>query len=104
MESRVGFYNVEEYMKHKRTQEIRLRIPPRNNFFAAANYIRNLFENKKIGYGFMGGLAMLCLGHRRDMPDLQIAYDDKDFHRIKFKLDGDRRHVYCNHVIVLHMC
>lgn len=39
----------------------------------------------------MGGLEMLCLGYRRGMPDLQIAYDDKDFHRIKAKLESDQR-------------
>jgi hypothetical protein len=41
----------------------------------------------------MGGLEMLCLGYRREMPDLQIAYDDKDFHKIKSKLEHDQRYV-----------
>jgi hypothetical protein len=93
MASKIGFYNVEDYMKHRRQQETGLRIPPRENLFAAANHIRNMFEGKKIVYGFMGGLEMLCLGHRREMSDLQIAYDDKDFHRMKSKLEGDPRYV-----------
>jgi hypothetical protein len=104
MASKIGFYNVEEYMKHKRQQEMGLRIPPRENFFAAANHIRHLFEGKKIGHGFMGGLEMLCLGHRREMTDLQIAYDDRDFHRIKSKLEGDQRYVSKIHVIILRLC
>lgn len=39
----------------------------------------------------MGGLEMLCLGYRREMPDVHIAYDDKDFNRVKAKLEADQR-------------
>jgi len=41
----------------------------------------------------MGGLEMLCLGYRRESPDLQIAYDDKDFHKMKSKLESDQRYI-----------
>jgi len=91
MASKMGYYNVEDYTKQKRRQEKAFRVPPKANFLAAANHIRNLFESKKFPYGVMGGLEMLCLGHRREMPDLQIAYDDRDFHRIKSKLEADQR-------------
>ncbi|KAH9874384.1 hypothetical protein IAQ61_003573 [Plenodomus lingam] len=66
-------------------------IPPLVNFLAATNHIRNLFENKKILYGMTGGFETLCLGYRREMLDLHIAYDDKDFFRIKKKLQADKR-------------
>ncbi|KAF2829488.1 hypothetical protein CC86DRAFT_454083 [Ophiobolus disseminans] len=91
MTSKMGYYNVDDYMKQKRQQEKEAKVPPKANFLAAANHVRNVFENRKFGYGFMGGLEMLCLGYRREMPDLQIAYDDRDFLRIKSKLEADQR-------------
>jgi|TARA_R110002003_G_scaffold12_1_gene803 hypothetical protein len=91
MASKMGYYNVEDYLKQRRQQE-KIRVPPKANFLAAVNHIRNMFEGKKFTYGVMGGLEMLCLGYRREMPDLQIAYDDRDFHRIKAKLESDQRY------------
>ena len=35
---------------------------------------------------------MLCLGHRCEMRDVFIAYDAKDYNRIKKKLEADRRY------------
>jgi hypothetical protein len=87
----MNYYNVEEYIHQKRQRGGAFRIPPRENFIAAANHIRNLFESKKFTYGVMGGLEMLCLGHQREMPDLHIAYDNREFHRIHSKLDADQR-------------
>jgi hypothetical protein len=97
MASKMGYYNVEEFMKQKRQQEKHIKIPPKANFLAAIDHIRKLFEGKKFTYAIMGGLEMLCLGYRREMPDLQIAYDDKDFHKIKSKLEHDQRYVITIH-------
>ncbi|KAF1841220.1 uncharacterized protein K460DRAFT_371231 [Cucurbitaria berberidis CBS 394.84] len=80
-----------EFIKQKIQQGNDVKIPPRENVLAAADHIRNLFEKKKFAYGVMGGLEMLCLGYRRDISDLHIAYDDRDFNRIKAKLGADKR-------------
>jgi hypothetical protein len=93
MASKMGYYNIEDFTKQKRQQEKDIKIPPKENFLAAVDHIRKLFEGKKFTYGIMGGFEMLCLGYRREMPDLQIAYDDKDFHKIKSKLEHDQRYV-----------
>ncbi|KAH7394926.1 hypothetical protein DE146DRAFT_678738 [Phaeosphaeria sp. MPI-PUGE-AT-0046c] len=85
------YYNVEDYVRQKKRHAKEISVPPLANLLAAADYVRNVFETKKLAHGFMGGLEMLCLGYRREMPDLQIAYDDKDFHRIKAKLEADQR-------------
>ncbi|KAF1944404.1 hypothetical protein EJ02DRAFT_442678 [Clathrospora elynae] len=91
MAGKTGYYNVEEFNKQKRWQGKEVKIPPRANVLAAANHVRQLFENKKFTYGFMGDLEMLCLGHRSEIADVHIAYDDKDFNRIKAKLEADHR-------------
>lgn len=88
----MGYYNVEEFVKQKRQQQSEIIAPPKANIMAAADHIRKLFEGKKFTYGIMGGLEMLCLGYRRELPDLQIAYDDRDFHKIKSKLEHDQRY------------
>lgn len=88
----MGYYNVEDYVRQKKQHAKEISVPPQANLLAAANHLRSIFEAKKLAYGFMGGLEMLCLGYRRGMPDLQIAYDDKDFHRIKAKLESDQRY------------
>ncbi|PSN62320.1 hypothetical protein BS50DRAFT_502737 [Corynespora cassiicola Philippines] len=75
----------------KREPERDSRIPPRANFLAAANYMKNLFDGKKFNWAAMGGLALLCLGARRDMFEIQIVYEDRDFNRIKPKLEADQR-------------
>ncbi len=88
------YYNVEAYNKQKQQQGN--RVIPEANFFAAANHVRDIFEGKQLPYGVMGGLEMFCLGHRRIMPDLHIAYDDRDFARIKTKLETDQRYASSN--------
>lgn len=94
MAKKMGYYNVEAFARQKKQQEQEIVVPPRPNFLAAAKHLRTLFDSKKFTYAFMGGLEMLCLGHRREMPDLQIAYDDRDFNRMKAKLEADPRHVH----------
>lgn len=90
MANNAGYFNVE--VNQPKKQETKgVAIPPMANFLAAADHIRQLFESKKFAYGIMGGLEMLCLGHRRVMPDLHIAYEDKDFNKIKVKLEADKR-------------
>lgn len=84
-------YNVDDFKDYKRKQG--KCLPPRNNVLAAASHIQALFNAKKFTWGFMGGLAMLCLGYKREMPDLHISYDDKDFERLKSKLESDKRYV-----------
>lgn len=92
MGDNVKYYSVEDYVNWKRKQGKDLRSPPRANFLAAANYIRNLFDGKKFNWAAMGGLAMLCLGSRREMADIHIVYDDRDFQRIQAKLEADSRY------------
>lgn len=86
----VGYYNAEDLQKRQGGGAT--KVPPKANLLAAVNQIRGLFERKKLVYGVMGRFEMLCLGHRRDISDLQIAYDARDFHRIKAKLEGDPRY------------
>jgi hypothetical protein len=69
------------------------KAPPKSNVLAAVNHIKHLFESKRFTYAIFGGLEMLCLGHRRGLIDLHMAYDDRDFHRIKSKLESDQRYV-----------
>lgn len=85
------YYNVDDFNNWKRKQGREFKSPPRANFLAAANYIGSLLDGKKCNWAAIGGLAMLCLGSRREMPDLHIVYDDRDFPRIKVKLESDRR-------------
>ncbi|KAL1605533.1 hypothetical protein SLS59_003335 [Nothophoma quercina] len=83
------YYNTEDFKNYKR--QLGKCVPPRSNILAAANHIQALFDSKKFTWGFMGGLAISCLGYKREMPDLHIAYDDKDFERLKAKLESDQR-------------
>lgn len=85
------YYNVEDYNTWKRKQGKDFRSPPRANYIAAANHIKDVLDAKKLSWAAMCGLAMLCLGSRRDMPDIHIVYDDRDFQRIKTKLEADKR-------------
>ena len=72
-------------------QEKSFKVPPRPNLLAAASHIRALFDAKKFTWSFLGGLEILCLGYRREQPDLHIVYDSRDFERMRKKLEGDRR-------------
>ncbi|KAF2659156.1 hypothetical protein K491DRAFT_702415 [Lophiostoma macrostomum CBS 122681] len=85
------YYDVEDYKSWKRKQGKEYRSPPRENYLAAAIYIRNLFDGKKFNWAAVGSLAMLCLGSRREMSDIHIVYDDQDYKRIKSKLESDDR-------------
>lgn len=90
-------YNVDDFDNYKRKQG--KCLPPRTNVLAAASHIQALFDAKKFTWAFMGGLAMLWLGYKREMPDLHIAYDDRDFIRLKSKLESDQRYASatCNY-------
>lgn len=91
------YYNVEDFNDYKRKQG--KCLPPQVNVLAAACHMQALFDAKRFTWGFMGGLAMLCLGYKREMPDLHIAYDDKDFNRIKAELSYDPRYAQqCLHL------
>jgi|SRR5690242_1630036 len=90
MAKSAGHYNVDDFNNYKRAQG--KCIPPRTNVLAAASHIQTLFDAKKFTYGFMGGLPMLSMGYKREMPDLHIAYDEKDFERLQVKLGSDRRY------------
>jgi hypothetical protein len=94
MFSKSGSYDVEELNRQKRQQEKMWKAPSQANILAAVSHIRQLFENKKYPYAILAGLEMLCLGHQRELQDLHIAYDDKDFVKIKAKLDADKRYVH----------
>ncbi|KAF3003550.1 hypothetical protein E8E13_005969 [Curvularia kusanoi] len=84
-----AYYNSDDFNKYKKTQG--KCIPPRSNVLAAACHIQALFDTKRFTYGFLGGLPMLCMGYKREMPDLHVAYDDRDFDRLTAKLGSDRR-------------
>jgi hypothetical protein len=83
------YYNVDDFNKYRKTQG--KCSPPFANVLAAAQHIQTLFNAKKFTWGFMGKWAMLCLGYKREIHDLHIAYDVKDFERLKSKLEADPR-------------
>ncbi|KAF2467661.1 uncharacterized protein BDR25DRAFT_327225 [Lindgomyces ingoldianus] len=85
------YYDVEDYNSWKRKQGKNFKRPPRANFLAAATYIRNLLDGKSFNWAAVCGLAMLCLGSRREMHDIHIVYDDRDYQRMKMKLEKDQR-------------
>jgi hypothetical protein len=91
MAHKLRHYDVAEFNNMKRQQGKNFKIPPRANFLAAVNHLRDFFETKKFAYGFMCGMQMLCLGYKREMPDVHIAYDDRDFNKIKAKLESNQR-------------
>jgi hypothetical protein len=88
----MGSQNIEQSNGQQRAQGRVSQVPPQVNVIAAASYVRQVFEHKRFTYGIMGGIEMLCLGHRREIPDVHIAYDDKDFNRMKAKLGKDHRY------------
>ena len=90
------YYNLDDFNTYKKAQG--KCLPPRNNVLAAACHIQALLDAKKFTYGFLGGLPMLCLGCKREMPDLHVAYEERDFERLQKKLGSDRRYV----VVVSH--
>ncbi|KAF2871728.1 hypothetical protein BDV95DRAFT_47673 [Massariosphaeria phaeospora] len=85
------YYNAEEYISGKKNQGKNVRNPPGANFLAAANHIRKFFDGKNFNWAAFGGLAIHCLGSRREIADIHIVYDDRDFHRIQTKLEADSR-------------
>lgn len=89
----MGYHDVAGHERRKPTQKNEMQAPRQSNVLAAASHVRRLFESKKLTYAVMGELALLCLGHRCEVRDIFIAYDDKDCSRIKKKLEGDRRYV-----------
>ena len=86
-----AYRNVGEPVKHPSQQQQETKMLPLANTIAAATRIRQLFESKKLSYGILGGLEMLCLGHQREISRLHFAYEDKDLDRIRAKLQADRR-------------
>jgi hypothetical protein len=90
MSKSAKYYDMDEFSEYKRRQG--KILPPRTNVLAAASHIQALLDAKRLTWGFMGGLAILCLGYKREMPDLHIAYDVKDFERLKSKLGSDQRY------------
>ncbi|RAR13979.1 hypothetical protein DDE83_002711 [Stemphylium lycopersici] len=91
MANTIGYHHVERSIPRKPQQGRVNNMPPQANIVAAASRIRQLFESKRFAYSIMGGLQMFCLGNEREVSDLHIAYDDRDFSRIRKKLEADRR-------------
>ncbi|KAK7187657.1 hypothetical protein PSPO01_06391 [Paraphaeosphaeria sporulosa] len=85
------YYDVDDYLRWKRSQGKNNKIAPRPNLLAATNWLRKFFDARKTNWAAMGSLAMLCLGARREIPDIHVVYDDKDFQRIRMKLETDPR-------------
>jgi hypothetical protein len=88
----MGYHDTVGHGRQETRQNQKMQTPPQANILAAASHVRRLFESKKFTYAVMGELAMLCLGHRCEMRDVLIAYDAKDYNRIKKKLEADRRY------------
>jgi hypothetical protein len=88
----MGYHDVTGHGKQRTSQGNEMQIPPQANVLAAASHVRRLFESKKFTYAIMGELAMLCLGYKCEIRDVFIAYDDKDYNRIRKKLEADRRY------------
>ena len=86
------YYDVEDYKRWKKAQGKANKVAPRPNLLAAASWLRKFFDARKTNFAVMGSLAMLCLGARREVPDIHIVYDDKDFQRIRMKLQTDSRY------------
>jgi hypothetical protein len=86
------YYDADDFNRWKRKQGTTCRGPPRANLLFAANYIRKILDGKNFNWAAMGGLAMLCLGSRRVMLDLHLAYDDREFEQIKAILEADQRY------------
>lgn len=91
MTDKKKYFNVDEFHSWKKSNGKNSLVPPHANFLAAVNYIRDLFEKNKFAWGVMGGMEMLCLGYRREMPDFHIAYDYRDFANMKARLMAERR-------------
>ncbi|KAL1652945.1 hypothetical protein SLS61_004566 [Didymella pomorum] len=89
MAKSAAYYNVADFNEYKRKHG--KCLPPLVNVLTAACHFQEFLDAKKITYGFIGGLPMLCLGYKREMPDLHIAYDAKDFERLKSKLENNHR-------------
>jgi len=87
----MGYHDVAGHERRKPRQKNEMQAPYQSNMLAAASHVRRLFESKKFTYAVMGELALLCLGHRCEVRNIFIAYEDKDCNRIKKKLEGDRR-------------
>ncbi|KAL5417150.1 hypothetical protein PMIN03_001774 [Paraphaeosphaeria minitans] len=85
------YYDVNDYLSWKRSQGKNNKVAPRPNLLAATNWLRKFFDARKTKWAAMGSLAMLCLGARREIPDIHIVYEDKDFQRIRMKLQTDPR-------------
>jgi hypothetical protein len=90
MAKSAAYYNVADFNEYKRKHG--KCLPPLVNVLTAACHFQEFLDAKKITYGFIGGLPMLCLGYKREMPDLHIAYDAKDFERLKSKLENNHRY------------
>lgn len=88
------YYDVDDYLRWKRTQGENHKVAPRTNVLAATSWLRKFFDARKTNWAAMGSLAMLCLGTQREIPDIHIVYDDGDFQRIRKKLQTDPRYVF----------
>lgn len=97
MVNMMGCRHLENSVQKKPQQGAKDRMPRRVNVVAAASYVRKIFESKRLAYSIMGGFQMSCLGNGREVSDVQIAYDDRDFDRIKKKLEADPRYAKASH-------
>lgn len=86
------YYNADEFNNRKRLLGKNFRAPPTANVLAAANHIKNVFDAKKVNWAAMGALVIFCLGSRRELSDVHIVYDDRDFEKLHKKLDADKRY------------
>lgn len=88
----VGHRKVEKSIQDKLQPRRGDKMPPQANILAAASYVRQVFESKKLAYSILGGFQMFCLGNGREVSDLHFAYEDKDFNRIRKKIESERRY------------
>lgn len=86
------YYGLEDFNSWKRSQGLNFRVPPRPNFISAAGHVASFFNSHEFTWAALGGLAMLYLGSPRNMFDIHIIYHQREFQRMKDKLELDRRY------------
>jgi hypothetical protein len=86
------YYDLEDFNSWKRAQGLKFRVPPRPNFLCAAGHITSFLDGHNFTWAALGGLAIFCLGSHRNMFDIHIIYDHREFRRMKEKLELDKRY------------
>jgi hypothetical protein len=97
------YYNLEDYNAWKRNRGLKYRALPWPNFLCAVDYVTGVLDGHGVTWAAVGGLSMLCLGQTRNMFDLQIIYNRREFRKLECVLESDRRyfasHLYAQRLL-----